>query len=132
LCGSFDQEGAVEIHEHTENGILIMRIESQIDSTTGPVLGDRLKEIIGKGQQHLILDLSAVPYISSAGLRVLSIALKSVRAPSVGGDLYLANLSKTVAHAFRISGFDQVFHTYETVSEAMAAMIASREFEAGE
>ena len=122
----------MEIHEHIENGIVIIRIESQIDSTTGPVLGDRLKEIIGAGHPYLILDLSGVPYISSAGLRVLSIALKSIRASNTGGDLYLANLSKTVAHAFRISGFDQVFHTYETVSEAVAAMAASREFEAGE
>jgi anti-sigma B factor antagonist len=119
----------MEIQEQLQDGILIVRVSRQIDSTTAPILGDRLDAVIGDGQAYLILDLSDVAYISSAGLRALSVALKAVRAPELGGDLYLAHASKTVAYAFRISGFDQVFCIYDTVDEALAAMIASRDLE---
>ncbi|HID06951.1 MAG TPA: anti-sigma factor antagonist [Armatimonadetes bacterium] len=115
------------IHEQNQDGILVLQIKDQVDSTTGPVLGDRLTELIDKGFVRLVLDLTEVPYISSAGLRVLSIALKAVRAPSVDGDLCLACLSKTVAHAFRISGFNQVFSIFDTVPEAVAALTTSRQ-----
>ena len=119
----------MEIQEKLQDGILIVHVSRQIDSTTAPILGERLDAVIGGGQAHLILDLSDVPYISSAGLRTLSVALKAVRADQLSGDLYLANASKTVAYAFRISGFDQVFCIYDTVDEARAAMVASRDLE---
>jgi anti-anti-sigma factor len=117
----------MEIHEQHRDGIVILRIQSQIDSTTGPTLGDKLEKVIRKGHVNLILDLTDVPYISSAGLRVLSIALKSVRDTDRGGDICLASLSQTVAHAFRISGFNQVFNIYDTVPEAVTALAASQD-----
>lgn len=117
----------MEIHEQDRDGILIIGISGQVDSATGPVLGDKLDALIEAGHLHLVLDLSDVPYMSSAGLRVLSIALKAVRVPEMNGDMCLAGLSKTVAHAFRISGFNQVFDIYDTVSEAVAALAASME-----
>jgi anti-sigma B factor antagonist len=119
----------MEIQEKNQDGVLVLHLSDQIDSTTGPVLGNRLEEVIGEGNTHLVLDLTHVPYISSAGLRVLSIALKAVRAPDVDGDLCLANLSNTVAHAFRISGFNQVFSIYNTVPEAVAALATSRQLD---
>jgi anti-sigma B factor antagonist len=119
----------MEINEQLEDGILIMHISDQINSTTAPILGERLDAEIAEGHVHLVLDLSDAPYISSAGLRVLSIALKAVRASQASGDLYLANPSKTVTYSFRISGFDQVFCIYDTVAEAIAAMAASREMD---
>ena len=119
----------MEIKEQLKDDVLIMHISEQINSTTAPVLGAKLDPLIAAGHIHLILDLGDVPYISSAGLRVLSIALKAVRTADPSGDLYLANPSKTVAYAFRISGFDQVFCIYDTVDEAMVAMLASREMD---
>ncbi len=119
----------MEINEQLDDGILIMHISDQINSTTAPILSERLDAEIAEGHVHLVLDLSDAPYISSAGLRVLSIALKAVRASQASGDLYLANPSKTVAYSFRISGFDQVFCIYDTVAEAIAAMAASREMD---
>jgi anti-anti-sigma factor len=119
----------MNINEQLEDGILILQINDQINSTTAPILGEKLDAEIAEGHAHLVLDLSEAPYVSSAGLRVLSIALKAARASLASGDLYLTNLSKTVAYTFRISGFDQVFCIYDTVAEAIAAMTASREMD---
>lgn len=119
----------MDIHEHHQDGIWIVQISGQVDSTTAPLLGEKLDAVIDQGHTQLVLDLSDVPYISSAGLRVLSIALKKVRAPDKGGDVCLARLSPTVQHAFRISGFNQVFTIYDSVSEAIAALDAAREID---
>jgi anti-sigma B factor antagonist len=116
------QEGAMEIHEYHQDGILVINVSGQVDSATAPMLGDKLNMVISKGHTYLVLDLGGVPYMSSAGLRVLSIALKTVRASGVGGEVCLACLSKTVAHAFRISGFSQVFSIYDNVPAAVMAM----------
>ncbi len=117
----------MEIHEHYQDGVLVLRISGQVDSMSGPELGEKLDAVVCKGHVHLVLDLSEVPYMSSAGLRVLSVALKTVRASDPGGDICLAGLSKAVAHAFRISGFNQVFSIYDGVPEAVAVLAASRD-----
>ena len=126
-----DQEGVMEIHKHQHDGILVLRVSGQIDSTTGPELNDKLDQVIAQGHVYLVLDLSDVPYMSSAGLRVLSVALKSIRAAEPSGDLCLTGLSKTVAHAFRISGFNQVFNIYDAVPEAIEVLAASRTVDLG-
>jgi anti-sigma B factor antagonist len=115
------QEEAMEIHEYHQDGILVINVSGQVDSVTAPALGDKLNAVISEGHTFLVLDLGGVPYMSSAGLRVLSIALKEVRAAEVG-DVCLACLTKTVAHAFRISGFSQVFCIYDNVPQAISAM----------
>lgn len=122
----------MEIREMHRDGVLVIHIMGQIDSTTGPDLNKQLTAAIDAGNSHLVLDLGDVPYISSAGLRVLCIALRAVRASGRHGDLCLTSLSKTVAHAFRISGFNQVFSIYDTIPEAITVMSASRELDAGE
>lgn len=122
----------MEIQEQHSNGVFVMNIIGQIDSTTGSTLSDKLGARIGEGHTCLVLDLGAVPYISSAGLRVLSIALKAIRAVDSRGDLFLTNLSSTVAHAFSISGFNQVFSIFDTVSEAISVMDACNEIDVDE
>jgi anti-sigma B factor antagonist len=121
----------MDIKEYLQDGIPVLRLGGQVDSVSAPALGDKLDAILGQGHRHLALDLSDVPYISSAGLRVLSIALKTVRAPDAGGDIGLACLSKTVEHAFRISGFNQVFNIYDNVTDAVTALTASKAIDLG-
>jgi anti-anti-sigma factor len=117
----------MEIKQEFREGVLVVHVQGQIDSTTAPPLHDRLDDNIDAGYTYLVLDLSDVPYVSSAGLRVLSLALKRVRQSETGGELCLAGLSDTVEYAFRISGFNQLFYIYESVSEAVTAMAVSQE-----
>lgn len=110
----------METSIRSEKGIIIIAINGQIDSTTAPTLEETLKAVVNEGNTRLILDLTDVPYMSSAGLRVLSIICKNARDAEDKGDLRLACLSKAVAHAFRISGFDQIFRIYDSVGAALA------------
>jgi anti-anti-sigma factor len=67
----------------------------------------------------MVLDMSDLRYISSAGLRILADVL--TRNQEAGGDLKLASLNKKVQRVFEIIGFDKFFAIYETVDAAVAA-----------
>jgi anti-sigma B factor antagonist len=75
------------------------------------------------GQDMLVLDLSGVPYIASAGLRALMIASKQAKAQ--GGTLVVAALQPVVKEIFDISRFTLVLNTYPSVRDALAAISPS-------
>src|SRR5215831_12579651 len=70
------------------------------------------------GQDKLVLDLSGLDYISSAGLRVLMLARKQVKAQ--GGTFVVAALTSVVKEIFEISKFTIVFEIFPTVRDALA------------
>lgn len=72
------------------------------------------------GQDKLVLDLSGVDYISSAGLRVLMLARKQAKAQ--GGTLVVAGLGPVVKEIFEISRFTVVFDIFATVRDALGGI----------
>jgi anti-sigma B factor antagonist len=70
----------------------------------------------------LILDLSDLEYVSSAGLRCLLIASRQMKAAK--GRISVAQMQPMVAEIFEISHFDMLFDVYPTVPEALAAVSA--------
>ena len=74
-------------------------------------------------RQRIVLDLSGLAYVSSAGLRCFMLAAKEARAS--GGRIVLAALRPVVAEIFQISRFDLVFELFPSVREALGAVSAS-------
>jgi anti-anti-sigma factor len=68
----------------------------------------------------VVLDLSRLEYVSSAGLRVLMIAAKDVRARK--GKLVAVSLQPVVREIFEISRFTLVFDVFESVQDALRAL----------
>jgi len=66
---------------------------------------------------RVVLDCSALEYISSAGLRVLMLARKQAKAQ--GGTLVVAALQPMVKEIFEISRFTVVFELFASVREAL-------------
>ena len=62
-------------------------------------------------------DLTALEYVSSAGLRCVLAIAKKLKASE--GTLALCGLSGLVKEVFSVSGFDSFFPVYETVDEAI-------------
>jgi anti-anti-sigma factor len=75
------------------------------------------------GEDRLIVDLSGLEYISSAGLRVLMLAAKQSKAQ--GGTLLLTGLQPLVQEIFEISRFTMVFGITPSLREALAKASAS-------
>jgi anti-anti-sigma factor len=74
----------------------------------------------GADGDRVVLDLSRLEYISSAGLRVLMIAAKDVRARK--GKLAAVALQPVVREIFEISRFTLVFDVFSSVEDALRAI----------
>lgn len=103
--------------------IVLLEVEGRIDHSTAPAFGSALLpqvEGCAGEDKKLLIDLSKVTYMSSAGLRVLMIAAKGCRKQS--GRIVLAALQPSVQEVFKIGRFDMVLETFPTVRAALAAI----------
>ncbi len=98
-------------------GATVLTARGRIDSMTAGRLGEALTTEITSGKTLLVLDLSGVDYMSSAGLRELVNALKKVK--RAGGDLRLAQPSRRVREVMEMAGLDTIFLIFETSAEAV-------------
>jgi anti-anti-sigma factor len=72
------------------------------------------------GGLHLVLDLSALRYVSSAGLRCFMLAAKQAKAQ--GGEVVLAGMQAVVREIFEISRFTLLFRVFADVGAALEAL----------
>ena len=82
-------------------------------------LAPHLEACVRDGQA-LVLDLSGVEYVSSAGLRCLMLAAKEAAASN--GRLTVAAMQPVVAEIFQISRFNLVFKVFPTLREALTSI----------
>lgn len=87
------------------------------DESTATQFTEQLVEAAGAGGL-LVLDLGEVTYMSSRGLRALTLA--SRRAAEAGGTIVLARPSETMREILAISRYDQVFRVTDSVEDALA------------
>ena len=94
----------LNITKTTEGGAVTVLLEGRLDTTTAPQLEAELQDATD-GIDELTLALSALEYVSSAGLRVLLSAQKRM---SRRGGMKVAGANKSVREIFEITGFDNV------------------------
>ena len=88
------------INKTVNGNALTIALEGRLDTTTAPELEQALKESLD-GAQELIMDFSKLDYISSAGLRVLLSAHKTMRAK---GGMKVVNVNEIVKEVFDVTG----------------------------
>jgi anti-anti-sigma factor len=105
--------------------VTILHVAGETDSASANELEKKVMEVIDGGAQHLVLDLSKIPYMSSAGLRVLQEVFNKLREVSTGESdkemyrrindgsfksphLKLLNPTKEVMEVLKMSGFDML------------------------
>lgn len=99
--------------------VTVVKVTGRVDSATAPDLEQALTDLINSDRNQLVLDLSGVEYMSSAGLRVLVSMLKAAK--KGGGDLRLAQLSPRVAEVFDLAGLTPVFGIHTDIVEAVGS-----------
>ena len=104
----------------THAGVQHLTLTGHLDSATFVTLEKTINGLFSSAGDRVLMDLSALSYISSAGLRLMVVAAK--RARQVGGQLILCGLSPTVRDVFEISGFLKIMATTETKAEAERAL----------
>ena len=109
----------MDIIEKMVEGVVVLRFKGKLDQRTASDALLFLSELIDSGRHKLLLNLSELEYISSAGLRVLIAAAKRLKAIE-GGEIVLSCLSGNVLEVFEISGFINIFAIFESDQQAIA------------
>ncbi len=110
----------MDLREERIGGVSVVDVTGRIDSTTAPALGERLSSNLEAPPVRVVLDLSRLEYISSAGFRVLLLAAK--RADETGSRLVLCGVAGKVRQLFDLGGFLDLFTIVGARDEGIAAL----------
>ena len=109
----------MEVTVIAQEPVTVLAVQGSIDGLTAEPLTQTLAGHIDAGRVKLIADMSGVPYISSAGLRSLLIALKSTRGK--GGDFRLAAVQPAVLNVLSIAGFTKLIRIFDNTPMAISS-----------
>lgn len=133
----------MEIKVSTENGrvaVTVLHVDGKIDSASYEAFQAKADELIQGGARHILVDLSNVAYVSSAGLRALHNIFNQLRAlhpdsnlsdeevrKGISAGTYksphlkLLNPSKETKMTLQMSGFDMYIEVYTDLKKAIAS-----------
>ncbi|MBE7057932.1 MAG: STAS domain-containing protein [Ruminococcaceae bacterium] len=83
---------------------LIIALEGRLDTATAPELEAKLNQSLN-GIEKLVFDFAALDYLSSAGLRVLLSAQKTMNKQ---GKMIVRNVNETISEIFEVTGFSNI------------------------
>ena len=98
--------------------VLVVSPEGQINSGNAAGIEADLLSHVEKGEHRMVLDMSNLNYISSAGLRVVLVLAKRLKQSA--GALALCAMQPRVREVFDISGFLAILTVVDTRQEAVA------------
>ena len=110
----------MKIVNTVHDDIMQISLEGHPDAVTSVEADSEITRIIEAGQIKLLIDLSELTYISSAGLRVLLVAAKQLQQKA--GKIVLCSMTPGVKEVFEISGFSSIFKIFPSVDDAMEFM----------
>ena len=105
-----------------KTGVYIVKPEGRLDSETYPVLDEKIATLLEPATRVLILDMSELDYISSAGVRVVFKTKKSLN--ESGGEFMMTNLKPQIRKVFEIINALPTFSIFKNVDEADAYLDA--------
>jgi anti-sigma B factor antagonist len=133
----------MELKVTKENGrvpVTVIHVDGNIDASTSEIFREKADQLIQNGAHYLLVDLTHVPFVSSAGLRVFHELFNKLRALQPAANLSdeeikqgisaatyksphikLLNLSKATRQTFETSGFDMYIETYTDIKTALAS-----------
>lgn len=111
---------SMKVSTRQVDGITILDLSGRITLGEGSVtLRDAVRDVLGKGEKHILLNLGDVSYIDSSGIGELVSAFTSVK--NAGGDLKLLSLTKKVKDLLQITKLYTVFDVHDDEAGAVAA-----------
>ena len=99
----------MKITKTQEGSKLTVALEGRLDTLTAPQLEGELRTAVS-GISELDFDLSALEYVSSAGLRVL---LSAQKVMNKQGDMIIRNVKPEIMEIFEVTGFLDILNIEE-------------------
>lgn len=97
------------INRNSESSKLTLALEGRLDTVTTPTLEAELKQSLNDVTE-LVFDFSQLEYISSAGLRVLLAAQKTMNKQ---GSMVIRHVNEAIMEVFEVTGFSDILSIEE-------------------
>ena len=100
--------------------VLVLSPAGRLDAETSPGLQDQIMRHIDGGDTAILLDLTSLTYVSSAGLRAILVAAKKLQ--EIGGKFALCGMNEQIAEVFKVSGFDAILDIHTDQAAGLTAL----------
>jgi anti-anti-sigma factor len=107
-----------------EEGITVLAVSGEIDLSTVPAFEAAITDALEPAPAALVVDLSAVDFLASAGLQTLVATHERVTKTGARTAFAVVADSPATSRPIQLTGLDQVLALYPTMAEAMAAVAA--------
>lgn len=108
----------MEISKSVEDNIMVLEIKGEVDAYTSQDLNKTLADVLGDGYHQIVVELSQMTFISSAGIRALLYAQRE--AVQLGGEVRLVGPTDQVRRIFEIAGFFELFQITDDLEESVS------------
>jgi anti-sigma B factor antagonist len=102
-----------------QNGIAVLKVDGDIDLATVPALEAAISEALIPRPTGLVIDLTAVGFLASAGLQALVATHNTV---SDTAQFAVVANSAATSRPIQLTGLDQIFQLFPTLDEALSAV----------
>jgi anti-sigma B factor antagonist len=109
----------MEITSQEVKHVELITVKGRVDSVEAVRLANVLESAGRRGKYKIVVDMSQVEYMSSAGFRALGDAQRSSHRHQ-RGEVVLANVPENIHQALELVGFTQYFRIEDSVSSALA------------
>ena len=99
----------------------LLIVKGRVDSATSPKLSEALDAIAAEGRYKIVLDMSALEYMSSAGFRALISAQRNCKRYN-RGEVVLASVPANINSALELAGFTTLFRVFPDVTAAVGSL----------
>ena len=106
----------MQVNFKTQKNILIIAVNGSIDSNTAPEVQEKVLEA-SADSKNVILDLTEVDFVSSAGLRVILMVYRQIK--SKDGKVVLVGVSEEIKDVMTVTGFANFFEMVDVVENAL-------------
>ena len=108
---------SLNVKEDRAGQVLVLSPEGRLDSINAGEFQALVMGHIDGGEKCVIVDLSNLDYISSAGVRAAQLASRALK--ESGGQFMLCAMSESIRRVFNISGFDRIIDIAGTLQDAL-------------
>ena len=98
----------------------IISLQGQVNSANAATVETEVLSVLQKGAKNVLLNMSELSYISSAGLRVVLVLAKRLK--QAGGKLVIYGMQPHVQEVFDISGFMAILNVVASRDDAVAQL----------
>ena len=105
-----------EVTREDRAKVSILRLKGFLDAHTAPRFEDEIQKLLGQDRYQIVVSMSELNYISSAGLGVFMGFIEEIREKE--GDIKLSNMSDKVFKVFDLLGFPALYEIYREEDEA--------------